>query len=89
MNKCKHNDRHKAHKTTGTQVYPQLSGIVSSFPPYLKNSSRSQPAFSVIAEVRKEIKKWGPVSSADIAFNQIVDWSWSPTKLSGAALGSL
>ena len=56
---------------------------------YLKNSLRGKPAVAAMAGVRKEIKKLGPVCSADLALDQIVDWSWSPTKLSRAVLEAM
>lgn len=43
----------------------------------------------VFPEIRKEFAARGPLSSADLTFHDIVDWSWSPTTLSRAALESM
>lgn len=48
-----------------------------------------RPATAVLDEVRKIIEERGPVSSADLDFNQTVNWSWAPTRLSRAVLESM
>jgi uncharacterized protein YcaQ len=44
---------------------------------------------SVLPLVRQTLKERGPLSSIDLDFNQTVDWSWAPTRLSRAALESM
>lgn len=44
---------------------------------------------AVCEEIKNLIHEKGPVSSADIGFNDTVDWYWSDTKLSRAALESM
>jgi hypothetical protein len=44
---------------------------------------------AILPKVRKEIEERGPLSSSDLDYNQIVDWSWAPTRLSRAALESM
>ncbi len=44
---------------------------------------------AILPQVRKEIEERGPLSSRDLDYNQIVDWSWAPTRLSRAALESM
>ncbi len=43
----------------------------------------------VCEEIKKIIREKGPISSADIEFNDKVDWYWSDTKLSRAALETM
>jgi len=49
----------------------------------------SQPATSILPQVRTAIEKQGPLSSIDLDFDQTVDWSWAPTRLARAALESM
>jgi len=42
-----------------------------------------------LPQIRQKIEDSGPLSSHDLKLNQIVDWSWSPTRLSRAALESM
>ncbi|MGE5605848.1 MAG: winged helix-turn-helix domain-containing protein [Bacteroidota bacterium] len=44
---------------------------------------------SVCEEIKKIIREKGPVSSADLEFNDTVNWYWSNTKLSRAALETM
>ena len=44
---------------------------------------------SILPQVRESIQERGPLSSIDLDFNQNVDWSWAPTRLSRAALESM
>lgn len=44
---------------------------------------------AVAAAIKEIIRQKGPVSSGDLDFNDKVDWYWSATKLSRAALESL
>ncbi len=44
---------------------------------------------AICEEIKDIIRKKGPVSSADIGFNDKVDWYWSDTKLSRAALETM
>lgn len=39
--------------------------------------------------IRKMIEEKGPVTSSDLKLDQIIDWSWAPTRLSRAALESM
>lgn len=44
---------------------------------------------AVCEEIKNIIRRKGPVSSADIGFNDKVNWYWSDTKLSRAALETM
>lgn len=60
------------------------------FREYYREHSRGKEEVDRIAqEIKRAIKENGPVSSKDIDFNEKVDWYWSSTKLSRAALESL
>ncbi len=50
---------------------------------------RLDPVRGVLPQVRRMFEEKGPLSSADLDFNQPVDWSWAPTRLSRAALESM
>ncbi len=55
-----------------------------------RNELRSQEAVSAVtANIRAAIEQRGPLSSIDLEHNQKVDWWWSPTSLSRAALESM
>jgi len=47
------------------------------------------PTTAILPQVRDAIQKRGPLSSIDLDFNQSVDCSWAPTRLSRAALESM
>ncbi len=49
----------------------------------------SQPAVSILPQVREMIENRGPLSSIDLDFNHTVDWSWGPTRMARAALESM
>ncbi|MGB3715929.1 MAG: crosslink repair DNA glycosylase YcaQ family protein [Candidatus Promineifilaceae bacterium] len=49
----------------------------------------SQPAVSILPQVRKMIHERGPLSSIDLEFDDSVDWSWGPTRIARAALESM
>ena len=49
----------------------------------------SQPVTEILPQVREAIEKKGPLSSIDLDFDQVVDWSWAPTRLARAALESM
>lgn len=52
-------------------------------------SSRCPQAVSVAPQIMRHIEQHGPVSSADLQFEETVDWPWAPTRLSRAALESM
>ncbi len=54
---------------------------------YLGNAKR--PATAILPQVRKEFEMRGPLSSADLDYNQKVNWAWAPTRLSRAVLESM
>jgi uncharacterized protein YcaQ len=55
-----------------------------------KAGGRSHAAVNAVcAEIKAIIRQKGPVSSGDLGFNEKVDWYWSATKLSRAALESM
>ena len=56
---------------------------------YNKYQKKKQLVENVIPEVRKEIKKKGPLSSIDLDFDKKVNWSWAPTRAARAALESM
>jgi uncharacterized protein len=39
--------------------------------------------------IREVLKEKGPITSSDLKLDQIIDWSWAPTRLSRAALESM
>ncbi len=43
----------------------------------------------VLPAVRDLLHKKGPISSLDLDFDEIVDWSWAPTRVARAALDSM
>ncbi len=49
----------------------------------------STPVGAVLPQVRKAIEQQGPLSSIDLDIDQVVDWSWAPTRLARAALESM
>lgn len=62
----------------------------SRFREAYKNGGRShEKVDAVCADIKALIKEKGPVSSSDIGFNEKVNWYWSDTKLSRAALETL
>jgi uncharacterized protein YcaQ len=57
---------------------------------WAKSELRSQETVSAVtANIRTVIEARGPTSSIDLEHNQKVDWWWSPTSLSRAALESM
>lgn len=52
-------------------------------------SARCPQAVSVAPQIIKHIGEHGPISSADLEFDDTVDWPWAPTRLSRAALESM
>lgn len=55
-----------------------------------RTGGRSRNEVNAVAEeIKKIIREKGPVSSADIGFNEKVYWYWSNTKLSRAALETM
>ncbi|MBC8060475.1 MAG: AlkZ family DNA glycosylase [Clostridiaceae bacterium] len=49
----------------------------------------SEPIIPFLEEVRQAIKERGSLSSIDLNLKEIVDWAWSPTRVSRAALESM
>ena len=49
----------------------------------------SEPIIPFLTEVRKAIEERGPLSSIDLNLKEIVDWAWSPTRVSRATLESM
>ena len=52
-------------------------------------ANSSQPVTAILPHVREAIEERGPLSSIDLDFDQVVDWSWAPTRLARAALESM
>ncbi|MDB4868961.1 MAG: Winged helix DNA-binding domain protein, partial [Cohnella sp.] len=44
---------------------------------------------SIVPQVVERLTVQGPLSSGDLDYNEVVDWSWAPTRLSRAVLESL
>lgn len=70
--------------------------IIEDWPYYERNRKVSFERYKDIEEIkmhlpyiRELIEEKGPVTSSDIKLNQIIDWSWAPTRLSRAALESM
>ena len=69
---------------------------IEDWPCFIRNRERakhnrynSSQLISVLPQVRREIEVRGPLSSSDLDYNQTVNWSWAPTRLSRAALESM
>lgn len=56
---------------------------------YRRHGNESSPINKILKEVREAIALSGPLSSIDLKFDTIVDWSWAPTRASRAALESM
>ncbi len=56
---------------------------------YERYGDESKPINQILSQVRKELRKRGPISSIDLKFDTKVDWSWAPTRASRAALESM
>ena len=56
---------------------------------YRANTRSFEEIESVVDEIRKAIREKGPASSKDIDLDKTVDWYWSATKLSRAALEAM
>lgn len=70
----------------GSKDWPYFRRYRETF----KNGGRSHDKVnSICEEVKDIIRKRGAVSSADIDFNDTVNWYWSDTKLSRAALETM
>lgn len=54
-----------------------------------RRRDRIQSVASILPQVREAIETRGPLSSIDLDFNQIVDWSWARARLARAALETL
>ena len=48
-----------------------------------------EPVVAALPGILREIEERGPFSSLDLNLDQIIDWSWAPTRLGRAALESL
>ena len=56
---------------------------------YRRLGDESNPINKILEEVREAIALSGPLSSIDLKYDTIVDWSWAPTRASRAALESM
>jgi uncharacterized protein YcaQ len=54
-----------------------------------KRYSEIQAIKDYLPYVRDVIERSGPITSSDLKLDEIVDWSWAPTRLSRAALESM
>lgn len=54
-----------------------------------EQSHQSQPVYAVRSQIRDEIIRRGPLSSAELDYSETVDWAWAPTRLARAALESM
>lgn len=54
-----------------------------------RRKNQTQSVTPILPQVREAIENRGPLSSIDLDFNQIVDWSWAPTRLARAALETM
>jgi uncharacterized protein YcaQ len=49
----------------------------------------SRPITAILSQVRNEFEEKGPLTSANLDYDQKVQWPWAPTKLSRAVLESM
>ena len=70
-----------------TADWPYFKRLREAAKQRLGNSNK--PINNVLAQIRREIEERGPVSSTDLDYTELVDWSWAPTKISRAALESM
>lgn len=72
-------------------IYP-----MEDWPYFQRNREAALKRYMAIKEVveylpcaRKELEQRGPLSSSDLSNQDIIDWSWAPTRLSRAVLESM
>lgn len=70
-----------------TQDWPSFGRVHAAAQQRLEHGDTC--ILQAIPAVRQAIAERGPLSSGDLAMPTIVDWSWSPTTLSRAALESM
>ena len=70
--------------------------LTTDWPYYERNRKVSFERYKDIEEIKKAlpyirevIEEKGPVTSSDLKLDQIIDWSWAPSRLSRAALESM
>jgi uncharacterized protein YcaQ len=51
--------------------------------------SRHRPTDEILEKVRRQFEEQGPLTSANLDYDQTVDWPWAPTRLSRAVLESM
>lgn len=51
--------------------------------------NRHRPTAAILKKVRQQFEEQGPLTSADLGYDQTVDWPWAPTRLSRAVLESM
>lgn len=56
---------------------------------YQRYGAESKLISKILPEVREAIRQSGPLSSIDLKFDTVVDWSWAPTRIARAALESM
>lgn len=56
---------------------------------YRRHGGESNSISKILPEVRDALEQNGPLSSIDLKFDSIVDWSWAPTRAARAALESM
>ncbi|AKI96766.1 winged helix-turn-helix domain-containing protein [Kosmotoga pacifica] len=56
---------------------------------YQRYGDGSSPINKILPKVREALNRNGPLSSIDLNFDTMVDWSWAPTRAARAALESM
>lgn len=56
---------------------------------YQRYGVESNSISKILPEVRNALEQNGPLSSIDLKFDTMVDWSWAPTRAARAALESM
>ena len=56
---------------------------------YRRHGGESNSISKILPEIRDALEQNGPLSSIDLKFDTIVDWSWAPTRAARAALESM
>ena len=72
-----------------TEEWPYFQRRRKEYREYIKSSDRGKALHEALPVVIKEIEKRGPLSSAQIEYDAVIDWRWAPAKAARAAMDAL